>query len=274
MRDKACCGVADLGAEGPVDQAFIFVELQKMLNNRFRTSLTRDEIIGVLLGWLKGPDIPFFPEEMEIGPNEQEALEVHSYSVCQDWKERADTAWEKYAECLERGEEREKCRKFVDNFGLEEEAFKRICDQVDDEISKGKKSMLRVDHRTSTAMCPCYTRISVDEWIAHGTTALLSKGNFHLNKKTETCKAPSKALNTKTGTSKLQQQTDLILKNIRDLGVDPMSLPPAPPEGGVRSKIEGLLNGKPPFEKATAFKHAWTRLRKSGQIKGGEAIKG
>lgn len=271
MRDKACCGVADFGAESPVDYAFIFVERQKMLNNRFRTSLTRDEIIGVLLGWLKGPDILFFQEEMEIAPNEQEALEMHFYSVGQDWKEREGTAWEQYAECLERGEERENCRKFVENFGLEEEAFKRICDQVDDEISKGAKSMLRVDHRTSTALYPCYTRISVDEWIAHGKTALLSNINFHLKEKPETCKTPSETLNTKKGTSKLQQQTDLILRNIRDLGFDPMDLPPAPPEGGVRSKIEGLLNGKPPFEKATAFKHAWTRLRKSGLIKGGEA---
>ena len=244
-----------------------------MLNNQFRTSLTRDEIIGVLLGWIKGPDILVFPEEMEIGPSEQEALELHAYSVYEDWKERKETAWAKYAACLEAGEKRDSCRGLIDAFDLEDEEFRRIRDEIDDEISKGEKSMFRLDHRTSNDLYPCYTRISVDEWIAHRQIALFSNSNFDLEGKSDKSKTTSNQLITRKKPSKLQQQMDLILQTIRRFGFDPMNLPSVTHQGGVRSQLVETLDGKPPFESTYAFKKAWEKLRENKSIKGGEMMK-
>lgn len=227
-----------------------------MLNNQFRTSLTRDEIIGILLGWIKGPDILVFPEEMEIGPNEQEALELHAYSVHEDLKERKETAWELYAECLERGEKREECRKFIEGFHIEDEEFKLICDQFDDEISKGENSMLRIDQRYTTNIFTFYTRVSVEEW-----TRTLTKQNSI---------EPSPLIGPRIQT-KMAMQGEAILACLAELGYNPKKLPPTDVgKDGIRKQVKTKLQTNELFKAPSSFRNAWGHLLEEKRISSNE----
>lgn len=223
-----------------------------MLNNPYRTSLTRDEIVAILLGWLDGPQI-FVPME-DASPEVQELVESDSYCLLEDRENRLDDAYDKRIECLEKGQPAEICQKPVADFKRDDEALKRFCYEVDDEISKGDKSMLRVDSRSSTPRDICYTRKSFDEW---------------------RMKTPEIAELSRTGTkptprkkTKGMLQEEIILTCIKELGYEPTQLPRN--ESGRRGIKADVLakigTGKPPFETHRRFLNAWDRLRGQKKI--------
>jgi len=225
-----------------------------MLNNKFRTALTRDEIIGVLLGWLKGPDVLVFPDEMEIGPDEQEALESHAYSVYEDHTNREDDAWESYSLCLESGHPRETCRRAIEDFKRQDEIFKKICDEVDDEISKGERSMLRIDQQSSTVLSTCYTRKSFDEWV----TKTPELAGF-----SRTATKPSARKKTKG-----ELRREAIINCLKEIGHDPQHLKkPEKGRSGIKAEVrERLQTGQDLFPDRQSFDNAWGDLRTEKKI--------
>lgn len=235
-----------------------------MLNDQSRTSLTRDEIIGTLLGWINGPYIPAFDEDIRLSAEDQEALDSYAYCIFQDRSNREDDALEAYANCLENGGAKNVCRKPVDDFKREDEAFKRFCDEVDDEISKGT---LRVDHRSTTSRDTCYTRISVEEWIKNRRVVDSSVGKGLIQaSEAKPAKTDSSQGESKRSKSKMVRQQQLILQTLINFGFDPQKLPAPTLDGGARSKVVQRLDKKEPFENLKAFQHAWSALRKSKQI--------
>jgi len=226
-----------------------------MLNNPFRTALTRDEIIGVLLGWIKGPDIALVPEETHLSADEQDLIESHAYNISEDHDNRKDDAWEAYSICRESGQSRDVCRQSVEDFTLEDERFRRLCYEVDDEISKGANSMLRIDLRYSTLTQACYTRTSFDQWW----------------QKTPEISALSRTISKPVSTrkkTKFDLQAESILSHIKGLGHNPKCLESVKPgRSGIKADVRALVQiGKVPFINDKAFDNAWARLRRERKI--------
>lgn len=219
-----------------------------MLNNKFRTSLTRDEIIGLLLGWITGPDIALISDDQVHSAEGQEALDLHAYSIYADRESRQDDASEACALCLESGQSRADCRKVIDDFNREDEEFRRVSDEVDDEISKGATSMLRIDHQYSTLVHTCYTRKSVDVWVESTPELSMSKP------------PPKKSMK--------EQQEEAILTCIKNLGHDPECLDkPKPGHKGIKSEVRAKMNiGWEPFKTRKIFDNAWQGLRDLDKI--------
>lgn len=227
-----------------------------MLNNPFRTSLTRDEIVAILLGWLDGPRI-LIPME-DASPKEQELVESESYCLLEDRENRLDVAYDKRIECLESGQPAEICQKPVDDFRREDEAFRRFCDEFDDEISKGDKSMLRVDRRSSTPSDICYTRKSFDEWRTK-TPAIA-----------ELSRAGTKPMPRKKTQGMLQEE--IILTYIKELGYEPTRLPRNEPgRKGIKAEVRAEIEiGQEPFKTLKIFNNVWQRLREEKLIGEGD----
>lgn len=81
--------------------------------------------------------------------------------------------------------------------------------------------------------------------------------------------APGKIAQTieKTTVYKYQQQQELILKVLIELGYNPECLPKPHNKGGAKAQVKSELTGKSPFDAPSAFDNAWKVLSGRGEIK-------
>lgn len=222
-----------------------------MPNNIHRNSLTRDEIIGILLGWIKGPCVFEINYDEQLSAEEQDIIESHTYNVLEDLFNRRDNAYEINYNAVESGA----CSSAIEDFRKEEIKYNQVCNEVDDEISKGERSALRVDRRLSTSVYTFYTRISFDEWVSKKPD--LSVAGLTI----------AKPITRKKPEGEVRRNA--ILTCIRALGHDPKRLPKRDAgRRGIKAEVRAKLeHGKEPFPNSTAFDRAWEKLRKMGMIK-------
>jgi len=124
--------------------------------------------------------------------------------------------------------------------------------------------MLRVDRALSNAAYTYITRHSFDEWaISRG----LASGQPDTVAPAGSRPAgPGRAMQPKPRT-RLRDQEDAILAEIRKQGFVPEALPKNPSGlPGVKSAVRNALHGPAPFDAKTAFEDAWERLRKDRRI--------
>lgn len=221
-----------------------------MPNNIHRNSLTRDEIIGILLGWIKGPCVFDINYDEQLSAEEQDIIESHTYNVLEDLFNLRDNAYEINYNAVESGA----CSSAIEDFRKEEIKYNQVCNEVDDEISKGERSALRVDRRLSTSDYTFYTRISFDEW--RRETPGLSQLSF----------LPVMPLTSKKTPG--PERKEAVLSCIRALGHDPKRLPKSKSgRRGVKADVWDRLKGNNSlFPKRKSFNNTWQPLRDEGQI--------
>lgn len=221
-----------------------------MPNNIHRNSLTRDEIIGILLGWIKGPCVFDINYDEQLSAEEQDIIESHTYNVLEDLFNLRDNAYEINYNAVESGA----CSSAIEDFRKEEIKYNQVCNEVDDEISKGERSALRVDGRLSTSVYTFYTRISFDEWVSKKPD--LSVAGLTI----------AKPITRKKPEGEVRRNA--ILTCIRALGHDPKRLPKRDAgRRGIKADVWDRLKGNNSlFPKRKSFNNTWQPLRDEGQI--------
>jgi hypothetical protein len=223
-----------------------------------RTSITIDEAVAILLGRITGP-IEFEPiddgEEAEAnspGFDLQETLEDEldvlegQYRLAIHQKQQAHVIAEKLAALQKKEEEIAQANVHLS--------------AINDELNKGRSSKLKVDRALSN---PAYTYItlhSFKEWVKRrgmqgerpGAAAPVGSPPA----------GPGEVTKPKDRT-RLRQQEEAILDEIRRQGFDPMALPRQPPgKPGLKAAVHEALRKSPLFEGKTTFRKAWESLRR------------
>lgn len=141
----------------PVDEVFIDL----------RTSCTKDEAVAKMLGWMKGNIRPKYIEVTEHGIPAEQLQHLHSLegSLQDELLEQREAARRKLIEAAESdgdiGEAYEAVEKCDD---LIRKAATYLLD-IDDEISKGESSDLRIDRQATDSSGIIHITIkSLDQW--------------------------------------------------------------------------------------------------------------
>lgn len=234
------------------------------VQSRTRTSVTIDEAIGMLLGWIAGP-----LELRSNTPRLSEEDEAETEAYCFDLNYRlhelregldADLSW---AEHEGRQSDVQRLRIECEELAVHESsAFTYRC-AIEDELNRGAESELRVDKTLPNDAVTYITIASFDQW------ALKRYNRQFLDmpqQVSEGVRLPSKAETSKARTL-LREQEKAILACIANLGHDPTQLPKnRPGKPGVKKQVRTSLANIPLFKGAQVFDKAWERLRKGDEI--------
>ena len=235
-----------------------------LVQSRTRTSVTVDEAVAMLLDLISGP--------LEMQANCEDPSEIAEEEAADyyfDLDEHMQEIREGFEAELSRAElegpptEVERLRDALTKLvKTEEEAFAYRC-AIKDELNNGGESKLHVDQALSNPVFTYITLVSFDQW---------AEKHYHrrfLSTPDQSNQGPLSPSSTKAAKppQQLREQEKAILACIANLGHDPKQLPKNPPgKPGVKKEIRIKLNGKPPFEAKSAFKHAWDRLLDGGEI--------
>jgi hypothetical protein len=130
-----------------------------------------------------------------------------------------------------------------------EQANRYLC-AIQDELNKAEQSVLKLDRALSNPVYQFITLHSFDQW--RTSWADDQPGGVA---STESAK--------KEPRTRLRDQEDAILEEIRSQELDPMALPPfRSGHPGVKADIRESLKNSPLFEGTTTFDKAWERLLK------------
>ena len=250
-----------------------------------RTSVTTDEAVGILIGWLRGPfDGDLFVKDTQTKTvsstfnlaetlnDEEELLESRHAEACYDKLSAAVIA--KALEALTK--HRLRCDK----------ARKYLC-EIEDELNKEEQSALRLDKKCANYLKKRITLSSLNEWSTgkYGID-ILSPNRLSTDVQEAQAGARAQALLT-SGTEatvtaieiqdqqpeqpkqpKQRAQEKAILAAIESLGHDPKCIPKIiNNKRGVKADVKAYLTGTSLFpDKSTIFQKAWERLRGFGDI--------
>ena len=234
-----------------------------------RTSVTVDEAVAILLGVLNGP-VEYRALSEDLSPEELDILDGLVFSLQEYLQEKLDGLESDLAEA--RADNippqiiAENQAAIQAHDAVAEQAKAYLC-AIHDEINKGECSALRVDTKLSNTAYTYITLSSFDHWAKqYGRTVLAE-----LQKNpgtTPSAKQPQPdALAKPRPRMKMGDQEEAILNAIKELGFDPTAFPlKAPGKRGVKAAVRDRLAGLAIFEKRSAFKNAWDRLRASNSI--------
>ena len=232
-----------------------------------RTSVTIDEAVGTLMGWVNGP-VLFQSASDDPTQEEQDIVDEAEFLVSdalEDLLSRLEIA---LIESQEEGHsasviaaKRAALEKHAE-MTLQARAY--YC-AVNDEINRGEQSSLRVDTARSNAHCTYITLTSLNEWAIDrfGISFLAT-----INKSTPPVhEFPAKPADARV---KMRDQEDAILAQIGIQGIDPKSMPPLMPgRSGVKNAVRTALSASQLFGAKKSFDKAWERLRADRSIEGG-----
>ena len=236
-----------------------------------RTSVSIDEAVGILIGWLRGPfDGVFFVDENK---NETESSVFDLAETLGDKDEFLESEYveahhdesppEVIAQKLEAlKSHRTRCDK----------AKKYLCD-IKDELNKGESSALRIDKECPYAMRHI-TLSSLNEWsTTKYSLDILTPGRLPVSiqearaKEKEKSGAKGVGMKNNSAPGKLRLQENAILDAIKQLGFDPRSLPKnSPGKAGVKSDVHKHLINDELFLSKRIFDKAWEGLRRDKKI--------
>lgn len=215
-----------------------------------RTSITIDEAVSILLGRSTGPiefelvddteeaesNLPIFDLDESL-EDEREVLDGE-YRRAKLEKQPEDVIVEKLAALQ-----------------MHEAAITRAYDfhcAIADELNKGEQSLLKIDRKLSGAALPYITMHSFNEWVKR-----IDREH----------PANLKNANKLKARSRLREQEEAILAEIRKQNIDPKLLPKQPSGmPGVKAAVRNALRKSSLFKGPKTFEKAWERLRNDRSI--------
>lgn len=143
------------------------VDIDSLLESTFqRTSVTVDEAVAMLLGWLDGP-AKYYSLEKDPSVEEQEILDSLTFSLHDAIELKGDTLARDYEDARERklpslviAEKRHAELAFLNEIDL---ARSYLC-AIEDELNKGDGATLRLDRTLSTQTFRFITLSSLYRW--------------------------------------------------------------------------------------------------------------
>lgn len=223
-----------------------------------RTSLTPDEAVAIMLGYMDGP---FVARSFNENPSDEELefLRGVEFDV-NDWLTgRRDSLETEYLTAKEENlsEVSTNERREALEQGEYEllEATRRL-GEIEKELENGETSVLKIDRQLSNDNSQYITLESLDDWAKKK-----SYGNriFSLS-------------GVRDRTPIIPAQDKVIFKALESLGYDPMSLPQSRNGfSGVRSKVKQVVARLSCFRSPSAFKHAWQRRIDANKTAGKES---
>ncbi len=237
------------------------------LDDFYVTSISKDEAVQKLLGWQIncGPSGDLSDEEQEGAGN----ASISVLDVFDDQRIDLENAlFEAKHPRLSETDIAEKESALAEFDKKIYQAKLYLC-AIDDELSKGNASALRLDKNRQGNAGPYITIHSFNEWVrttpkpSPTLTAFAAQEIPAID--VESCLAETP--NLPKGW-KMRAQEKSILEAIRELGHDPKSLPKAPyNKPGVKSKVKKHLEANVLFYgKKTVFEKAWYRLGQDHEI--------
>lgn len=213
----------------------------------FRTSVTADEAVAIMLGYLDGPfvarSLTEFPSDEELEFLREAELDIN------DWfTGRRDSLKTEYKEA-EKDDLSEAIinerREALEQGRHELVEVRRRLGEIADELEKKEKSALTIDSQLSNEHSKYITLCSLDEWAK--------------NKGYGNCFFPLPSVGDHTLVMLAQDKA--IVKALENLGHDPLNIPKsALGMPGVRSQVKKEVESLSCFSSRYAFKHAWQRL--------------
>jgi len=229
----------------------------------YRTSVTEDEAVAILLGWSNGPFV-FRARSEELSEDEQEAHDslvftLREYLLDEMELLESDLA-EAKAEKLPSNIIEEKYEAVQRYAEVKEKAKKYLCD-IADELNKGEASALRQDVTLSKGTYIYITLTSLDEWVkskGYGVEVLVPV-QIAIPSETELPKVKEKKVRRK-----LRDQEVAIVEEIKRLGHNPLELPNnIPGKSGLKAEVRKSLANDSLFQEGTTvFNKAWERVKK------------
>jgi len=229
-----------------------------------RTSVTLDEAVAILLGWVNGP-IRFSPVSENPSDADLDELDSLTYSLQDDLTDRRD----EFESALEEARNdrlpalviEEKRASLAEFDQAKQKAAAYLC-AIKDELNRGESSLLQLDRELSNSVYKFITMTSLDQW------AKARYGKVILPQIEQPAAA---AVNPKPKQPvirrRMREQEEAILSKIEEQGYSAKSLPRKEPgKRGVKVAVREKLAGDPIFEAAKAFDKAWERLRYEGSI--------
>jgi hypothetical protein len=225
-----------------------------------RTSITIDEAVSILLGRSTGP-IDFEP--MDVA--EDAEADVPVFCLRDTLEDELDVlAGECDMAIHERLPEHVIAEKRAALQHQEEvigQANLYLC-AIQNELNKGEQSVLKLDRALSNPVYQFITLHSFNEWL--NCSAGDQPGGVAA---TEAILASKKGPKKKKPRTRLIQQENAILEEIRKQGLDPLAFPPHPSgRRGAKAAICEALKNSPLFEGSRVFDKAWERLRSQRHI--------
>ena len=229
-----------------------------------RTSVTTDEAVAILLGWLKGP-ARYTSLNPHVSDEEQYELDSQRFSLADELESREITCENDLEGAKDDGlTEAVIAEKRTALKSHRELAQRAIVYHyaVHDEINKGEQSGLRVDKALSNSTYTYVTMTSLDEW------AKAQYGKQILKQPESPILAT--VVQNKAATvprTRMADQEDAILEEIERLGYNTKYLPqPVGSKPGVKAAVKKALAVNPLFKGKKPFDHAWDRLRNQSAI--------
>jgi len=218
-----------------------------------RTSVTVHEAVAIMLGYADGPIVMRSFNE-NPSDEELEALRSAPFYIDEGWREERESLEDACRRTGTEGSSQEsidKAAEALETFEREVSEAKRWLCEIEDELSKGEASALRLDTKHSHDHFPHITLWSLREWAQ--------------DKGYETRLVPVSRVGD--ATPKLRMQETVILETLESLGHDPKRMPPnSKGVSGVKSAVSKKIDGKEPFLGSTVFKKAWDRMLSTGDI--------
>jgi len=224
----------------------------------FRTSVTADEAVAIMLGYLDGPfvarSLTEFPSDEELEFLREAELDIN------DWVAgRRDSLETEYLTAKEEKLSEDittEMREALEQGEYEVLEAKRRLHEINDELKKGETSALRIDRQLSNDHSKYITLESLNEWAK--------------NKRYGNHVFPLPSVdNTPLGPA----QDKAILKALESLGYDPTNLPQSPNGlSGVRLEVRKKVRLLSCFRAQYAFKHAWQRRVNANRAAGKESL--
>ena len=233
-----------------------------------RTSVTVDEAVAILLGWVDGP-IWFRSTNDNPSPEEQEVIDSLIYSLQEDLENDKEQAESDLAEA--KNDKMDECvieskHEAVRKAAADRALAKTYLCAIEDEINKGPMSALRVDVKRTSSHQTYITLTSFDDWAGE-------KGyRLRVLEPVPTITQPSvEVAETKSGKPPVRRrhrgQEKAIVAEIVRLGYNPLELPiNSRGKRGVKTQVRDALWKGDLFGTINIFKHAWDRLRAGKEI--------
>lgn len=238
-----------------------------MDNGFLRTSVTVDEAVAILLGWVNGP-IAFRSTGDDPSPEEQEAIDSLAYSLQEELENDKAQAESDLAEAIaDKMDESviEARRETVQKLSADRARAKTYLCAIEDEINKGAMSALRVDVKRSNNIQTYVTLTSLDAW------AKATGYRLRVLEPVPTAVTSSEEIVTTTARPKVRRrhrdQEEAIVAEIKRLGYNPHEYPASKPNSkGVKAEVWVTLEGTEAFHTRGVFEKAWQRARDNGDI--------
>jgi hypothetical protein len=245
-------------------------------NTLFITAVTLDEAVAMLVGRVDGP-VRLLEPDRELTAEEQDVFASWTYSLLEDLEEERASLESAYREAKLDGLPSEGISERLharDSFDAVIASARMYRCAIDDEIGKGDSSRLQIDSKLSNASITLLTLSSLDGWAQEKYGMSLLTRDASSDSASERRELRRVAVTVDKGGkqsrgpgTKLRQQEEVILAELRGLGLDPKALPKnRTGKCGVKATVCEALSKHALFEGVTVFDHAWDRLRKNKDI--------